>query len=123
MTRLGSSSRISLAVAAALACSAGCHASTQAKFVIPSSAQLAVNGQPVTVGADGTATMSAFGWGGASYTLTRNGKTVREGKLDTKFRPISIFWPPFGLAYVPMGLDDAKTYDLTRSDASRTSGK
>lgn len=103
----------SFVIAAAVVGALGCHASTQAKFVIPPDSQLVVNGDSVSVADDGTATMSAFGWGGASYKVTRNGKTVSSGKLVTAFRPISIIWPPFGVLYVPKGLDDAHTYDLT----------
>ena len=108
-------------LSAALACGAGCHASTQAKFVLPPNSELAVNGSPVTVDQDGSATMSAFGWGGAHYKITRNGKVVGTGTLDTKFRPISLIWPPFGVLYVPKGLDDSHTYDLTAKTAEQTS--
>jgi hypothetical protein len=101
----------------------GCHASTQAKFVVPPNSQLVVNGEPVTLNEDGSATMSAFGWGGASYKVTRDGRTVSSGKLDTKFRPISLIWPPFGVIYVPKGLDDSHTYDLTSKQAKQTSAK
>ena len=104
-----------LVVSAAVLGALGCHASTQAKFVIPPNSQLVVNGDPVKVADDGKATMSAFGWGGASYKITRNGNTLSEGKLDTKFRPISLIWPPFGALYVPKGLLGEKTYDLTES--------
>ncbi len=108
-------------ISAALLGAVGCHASTQAKFVIPPHTQLIVNGDPVTVGNDGSTTMSAFGWGGASYKIVRDGKAVSSGKLETKFRPISLIWPPFGVLYVPQGLDDGRTYDLTK--ATRTSKK
>jgi len=106
----------SFVLAAALLGVAGCHASTQAKFVLPPNSQLTVNGDPIKVNEDGSATMSAFGWGGASYKVTRNGKEISSGSLDTKFRPISIVWPPFGVLYVPKGLDAAHTYDLTTAN-------
>jgi len=105
-------------VAAALVAVVGCHASTQGKFVVPPGAQLSVNDNPVALESDGSATMSAFGWGGARYKVTRDGKTLSSGKLDTKFRPISIIWPPFGLLYVPKGLDDGRTYDLSAEPAA-----
>ncbi|HEU0037308.1 MAG TPA: hypothetical protein VFQ53_42145 [Kofleriaceae bacterium] len=108
-------------VVVALVGAAGCHASTQGKFVIPPGTQLEVNHKQVPVEDDGSATMSAFGWGGAHYRLLRDGKPIASGKLDTKFRPISLIWPPFGVLYVPKGLDDGQTYDLSaeaKSDKS-----
>jgi len=100
-------------VVVALVSAAGCHASTQAKFVIPPGTQLEVNSDVVKVESDGSATMSAFGWGGARYRLLRDGKPIASGKLATEFRPISLIWPPFGVLYVPKGLNEDKTYDLT----------
>jgi len=105
-------SAYSFVIAAALVASVGCSASTQGKFTLPPNSQLVVNDKPVTLAEDGSAKMSAFGWGGARYKIVRDGKTVSSGKLETKFRPISIIWPPFGLLYVPKGLDDGRTYDL-----------
>jgi hypothetical protein len=92
-----------------------CHASTHARFVVPANSQLVVNDDPVTVNSDGSAVMSAFGFGGAHYKIMRAGKEIKSGELDTKFRPISFFWPPFGVLYVPYGLDENHTYDLTKS--------
>jgi hypothetical protein len=102
----------------ALVGAAGCHASTQAKFVIPPGTQLEVNSSVVTLESDGSAKMSAFGWGGARYRLLRDGKSVASGKLDTQFRPISLIWPPFGVLYVPKGLDEDKTYDLSAKETT-----
>lgn len=104
----------SFVVSCALVAAAGCHASTHGKFTIPHGSELKVNGEAVKLADDGSATLSAFGWGGASYVVSRDGKTLSEGKLDTEFRPISILWPPFGVLYVPKGLDENKTYDLTK---------
>ena len=108
-------------VMVALVSAAGCHASTQAKFVIPPGTQLEVNSSVVTVDTDGSAKMSAFGWGGAHYRLLRDGKPIASGKLETEFRFISLIWPPFGVLYVPKGLDEDKTYDLGAKATSNAS--
>ena len=105
-----------LALSALVLCATACSASTRGRFVLPPNAQLEVNDKKVDVAPDGSAKMSAFGWGGARYKVMQNGKVVSQGKLDTKFRPISIIWPPFGMLYVPKGLDGDKTYDLSASE-------
>lgn len=115
---IGSSYSQVLAVSMAMAAGViGCSASTQGRFVLPRNAQLEVNNERVDVQEDGSATMPAFGWGGARYKVVRDGKTVSSGKLDTKFRPISLIWPPFGVLYVPKGLDEDRTYDLTTDES------
>ncbi|MGZ5602355.1 MAG: hypothetical protein ACXWFX_17320, partial [Methylobacter sp.] len=50
--------------------------------------------------------------GGIPYRLEKGGKVVKEGKLRTKFRTVSIFWPPFAAIYWPMGFNPDITYDL-----------
>jgi hypothetical protein len=110
-----------LALTALLA--VGCSASTQGRFLIPPNTQLQVNDKPVTLAEDGSAKMSAFGWGGARYKLVREGKVIDQGKLETKFRAISIIWPPFGLIYVPKGLKGDQVYDLTKSETQAAKGK
>ena len=49
---------------------------------------------------------------GIPYSLQKDGKVVKEGKLRTKFRTVSIFWPPFAAIYWPMGFNPDITYDL-----------
>ena len=51
--------------------------------------------------------------GGIPYKLEKDGKVVGEGKLQAKFRPVSIFWPPAALIYWPMGFGWG-CYDLTK---------
>jgi hypothetical protein len=76
--------------------------------------------QAVNIGADGKVTTAPYFWtaagmppgGGVPYRLEKNGETLKEGKLRAKFRPVSIFWPPFALIYWPMGLNPNITYDL-----------
>lgn len=98
----------------------GC--STTATFKLPPGSQLFVTDRAVTSGADDKAAQlvnwetSPFFWssaGGAKYRLfDKNGNLIRSGKINTHFRVVSIFWPPFALIYWPMGLKG--TYDMTR---------
>ena len=54
--------------------------------------------------------------GGVRYRLEKDGKVVETGTLKTKFRVVSIFWPPVALAYWPMGFVKNHTYDFTEED-------
>jgi hypothetical protein len=95
---------------------------TQGRFVIPQDTQLEVYERPVTLSADGAAVMRPFFWtaagmpphSGVKYRLLKDGAVVQEGRLRAKFRPVSIFWPPFALIYWPMGLNPHITYDLVK---------
>lgn len=97
--------------------------STHGKFIIPPGTELEVYRRPVVPDASGNVTTKPFFWtaagippgGGVEYKLTKNGKTVKEGRLRAKFRVVSIFWPPFALIYWPMGLNPDITYDLVHN--------
>ena len=92
---------------------AGC--STSGTFRVPPGSQLYVYERPVQVQGDGKVTTNPFFWtaaGGVPYRLEQNGKVTQEGKLEAKFRPVSIFWPPAALIYWPIGLRPDITYDL-----------
>jgi len=92
---------------------AGC--STTGHFVTPPNTQLVVMGRHLDVPADGVVTTKPFFWsaaGGIPYRLEQDGKTVQAGKLRTKFRVASVFWPPLGAIYWPMGFNPDITYDL-----------
>lgn len=55
-----------------------------------------------------------FSWGqagGISYQLKKDDAEVASGKLSSKFRAASIFWPPVGIAYWPIGFR-WRCYDL-----------
>ena len=76
---------------------------------------------PADVAPDGSVEEKPFFWtaagipptGGIPYKLTtEDGKLISEGRLRTKFRPISIIWPPFAFIYWPMGFNPYITYDL-----------
>ncbi|MCB0337144.1 MAG: hypothetical protein KDD62_12590 [Bdellovibrionales bacterium] len=97
----------------------GC--TTTGTFKVPAGTKLSIYERPaVDVPADGKVSTKPFFWtatgvaphGGAPYALIRNGQVVKRGKLRVKFRPVSIFWPPFALIYWPMGLNPDITYDL-----------
>lgn len=103
----------SLLVAAAILSSAGC--STTGRFVTPPGTNLVVMGRNVEVQPNGEVTTSPFSWGGSGgipYRLEKNGEVVKKGRLRAKFRPVSIFWPPLGAIYWPMGFNPTITYDL-----------
>ena len=111
----GSKQLLVVALVAAAALATGCAVTTKAAFRVPKGAVLKVNDKPVTLADDGTAELKAFGWGaskGVSYTVTRGEKVVMEGELETAFRAMSIFWPPFAVLYAPYELAKTK-YDLT----------
>ena len=102
---------------AALICGATLLAacSTTGHFVTPPDTQLVVMGRALDVPADGIVTTKPFSWGAAGgipYRLEKDGKTIQAGKLRTKFRVASIFWPPLGAIYWPMGFNPTITYDL-----------
>ncbi len=99
---------------------AGC--TTTGTFKVPPGTDLHVykRSEPVDIKADGKVTTKPFFWtaagippeGGIPYTLEKGGKVIKEGKLRTKFRTVSIFWPPFASIYWPMGFNPDITYDL-----------
>jgi len=93
----------------------GC--STSSQFKLPAKSSLEVYGRPVAPRADGIVKTRPFFWsaaGGVPYALKdESGNVVRQGKLKSSFRVVSIFWPPFAIIYWPMGFGSAQ-YDLTR---------
>lgn len=110
----------SLILASALVTLTAC--STTGKFKVPPGTQLEVYRRPVSIESDGTVVTRPFFWtaagippvGGVEYRLLKNGNVVKKGRLRAKFRPVSIFWPPFAIIYWPMGLNPEITYDLVR---------
>ena len=64
---------------------------------------------------EGKIVRSPLSWssaGGIPFQLEKNGTVVKEGKMRARFRPASIFWPPFALLYWPMGFG-TQCNDLT----------
>lgn len=104
------------ALASLLLLATGC--STTSHFKIPAQSKLTVYDRTVEPRAtDGAVKTRPFFWsaaGGIPYSLhDSSGKLVRNGKLKSRFRVASIFWPPFALIYWPMGFG-TDSYDLTR---------
>ena len=92
--------------------------STTTNVKIPQGSKLYINGSstPVAVQENGDVKMRPFSWSsiaGAPYRVEQNDKVVNEGKLATRFRPASIFWPPLALIYWPAGFAQGE-YDLTK---------
>ena len=96
--------------------------STRGTFVVPEGTLLEVYQRPVTPDANGVVVTKPFFWtaagmppaGGVEYRLLKNDKVVQSGRLRSKFRVVSIFWPPMAWIYWPMGLNPNLTYDLVR---------
>lgn len=99
---------------------AGC--STTGHFKVPEGSSLYLYKRPqsVDIKANGEVTTKPFFWtaagmppgGGIPYRLEKDGQVIKEGKLRTKFRVVSIFWPPAAAIYWPMGFNPNITYDL-----------
>ena len=67
---------------------------------------------------NGVATSRPFYWtaiAGIRYRLEKDNKVIQKGKLRARFRPASIFWPPYGIIYWPVGFAYEK-YDLTDTE-------
>ena len=107
--------KLSVVLVASVIVVAGAGCSTTGRFVTPPNTKLVVMGRDVQMESGGQVTTSPFSWGGAGgipYRLEKDGTVVQHGKLRAKFRVASIFWPPFGAIYWPMGFNPDITYDL-----------
>lgn len=104
--------RLSTLLLIALAC-AGC--STGAWFKLPENSTLVINERPAKSN-QGLVRSRPFSWGltgGIPYRIEDSqANTIRSGKLKSRFRVASIFWPPVGIAYWPMGFGQ-RCFDLT----------
>jgi hypothetical protein len=94
---------------------AGC--ATSAHFKIPDNSTLYVANKPEPVKVDSTGLVKTrpFFWnsaGGIPYRLDKDGATLKQGKLKSQFRVVSIFWPPYAIIYWPFGFRSGMTYDL-----------
>jgi hypothetical protein len=93
--------------------------STTSTIKIPGDSKLYFSGRPdpVVIKDDGEVTTRPFFWtsiAGIPYRLEQNDKVIKQGRLRAKFRPVSIFWPPYGAIYWPVGFAQPE-YDLTNS--------
>ncbi|SHL41352.1 hypothetical protein [Phytopseudomonas punonensis] len=91
----------------------GC--STKAFFKLPEHSTITIN-ERAEQHPQGLVKIRPFFWnraGGVPYKLTSaTGQTISEGKLRTRFRVVSIFWPPYSIIYWPMGFGQ-RCYDMT----------
>jgi hypothetical protein len=109
-----------LYIVLALLMMVGC--TTTGHFKVPEGSSLYIykRPQPVDITANGTVTTKPFFWtaagvppdSGIPYRLEQGGQVLKEGRLRTKFRVVSLFWPPFAPIYWPMGFNPDITYDL-----------
>lgn len=107
------SSLKSAAMLAAALIVSGCSTATWVK--LPDDSALIVNERPVLHN-QGLVKTRPFSWGaagGVPYRLEdKQSHVIQNGRLKTRFRVASIFWPPVGIAYWPMGFSQ-RCYDLT----------
>lgn len=94
----------------------GC--STAAYFKLPENSRIAVYERPQQYD-QGLVKTRPFFWtaaGGIPYALSSDqGELLQQGKLRARFRVASIFWPPGGIIYWPMGFGQ-RCYDLTSAE-------
>ncbi len=114
--------KIASAILAALifVSAAGC--STTASFKLPPNTDLLIKGERVTFedkrDSEGYPVLETrpFFWDSVAdikYSLVQNDKIIKEGRLPSQFRIISIFWPPYAIVYWPFGFR-LDCYDLTK---------
>ncbi|MDG9926201.1 MULTISPECIES: hypothetical protein [unclassified Pseudomonas] len=106
----------SAALLAATLALTGCSAA--AWFKLPENSTLVINERPVENNY-GLVKTRPFSWGaagGVPYRLQdAQANTLQSGKLRSRFRVASIFWPPVAIAYWPMGFR-YRCYDLTGAE-------
>ncbi len=94
----------------------GC--STATYFKLPDNSKVSVYERPQQY-PQGLVKTRPFFWtaaGGIPYKLSsENGELLQQGKLRARFRVASIFWPPGGIIYWPMGFGQ-RCYDLTGAE-------
>ncbi|MGL6162367.1 hypothetical protein [Microbulbifer sp.] len=109
-------------VAASLVLS-GCSTSTYLK--LPEDSVLKIKRGTEEPIVEGKVTRAPLSWssaGGIPYKIEQNGEVVQEGRLRSSFRPASLFWPPAGAIYWPMGFA-YPCYDLTKKDDQKCSAE
>jgi len=97
----------------------GCSTNTYVK--LPEDSVLKLNKVEDKTYTEGRVVTRPFFWsaaGGIPYKVEKNGEVLKEGKLASKFRVASIFWPPYAIIYWPMGFAQ-KCYDLTGATTSQ----
>jgi hypothetical protein len=87
---------------------------TSTRFKVPEGTDLYVYNQKVNPSQYQRYEHRPYSWGtagGVKYRLEKEGKVIEKGTLKTKFRVVSIFWPPAAIAYWPMGFE-SREYDF-----------
>lgn len=110
-----------IAILTILAIVTGCSTSTY--VALPEGGVLKImrgEQQPYREGKVERTPLSWSSAGGIPYKIEKDGQTIREGKMRAKFRPASIFWPPFAILYWPIGFRLACN-DLTGDVAAECS--
>ncbi len=109
--------------AAMLLSVAACSTSTYIK--LPENAVLKIERGDQRAHQEGLLKRTPLSWssaGGAPYRIEKDGEVIASGRMRTRFRPASIFWPPAGALYWPMGF--AQTcYDFTKPSAPQCSAE
>ncbi|MGH8506290.1 MAG: hypothetical protein ACRETM_10050 [Stenotrophobium sp.] len=101
-----------------------CGCSTTATFNLPPDTQIRLGGREAVYGA-GTIETRPYFWtssAGVPFQLIKAGHVVESGKVKSHFRVVSIFWPPYGLIYWPMGFGQS-CYDLNRAPPYKCAGE
>ena len=96
----------------------GCH--TSASFILPPNTELIINNEKVAFESKDEEgrpkyERTPFFWTsiiGIEYMLVQNDKVIKKDRLPSSFRIASIFWPPYGYLYWPVGFN-FDCYDLS----------
>lgn len=101
----------------------GCSITTYVK--LPEDSVLKIKrGQEIPY-TEGKVTRTPLSWssaGGIPYKLEKDGEIIQEGRMSSKFRVVSIFWPPVAAVYWPMGFR-YPCYDFTTGEAGQCSAE
>ena len=81
--------------------------STKTHFKVPPDCEVRINHNN-EAHKTGSVEIRPFFWtskSGVKYELLESGesKILKEGELRTKFRVVSVFWPPYAAIYWPFG--------------------
>jgi len=96
----------------------GCQTST--RLLLPPKTDILLKGERFQGNQDGYAevTTTPYFWTGISYELVQGDKVVQQGKMPSRFRFVSLLWPPYAILYWPKGFS-YNCYDLTKETAAQ----
>ena len=107
-----------LAVLIVVFLASGC--STVTSFNLPENSKVRIYERERLYESNEKVKMRPFFWtasGGIKYEVIREGEVIESGRLSSKFRVVTIFWPPFSSIYWPLKFR-YKNYDLTAEDST-----